>query len=224
MDCAAPLATVQRKPIKANVNRDRPTIGSLKLRLLPDQFVVGAYFFYCVAQSMHAVGSDIRLVDTSLWAKSIVVYCEMCGFSVEDCVLSVNRDLERGTWGSRLKGSLPEHFASLAQHVSGTVVLLRTNTYSIVASSGGMDTALTSATVGVPGREAPQCDPGCTDMEEHRQRATVVVIAEAERDGYGSGGIFRGAVFDHSLQVAPFCTLHGMMSMLPYRNGPVGGV
>ena len=51
----------------------------------------------------------------------------------------------------------------------------------------------------------------------------MVVIAQAERDGYGSGGHFREAIFDHSLQVAPFCTLHGIMSMLPYRHGPVGG-
>ena len=50
-----------------------------------------------------------------------------------------------------------------------------------------------------------------------------MVIAEAERDGYGSGGHFWGAVLDHSLQVAPFCTLHGVMSMLPYRTAPVGG-
>ena len=43
----------------------------------------------------------------------------------------------------------------------------------------------------------------------------VVVVAEAERDGFKGGGHFRGAVFDHSLQVAPFCTLHGMLSTLP---------
>ena len=51
----------------------------------------------------------------------------------------------------------------------------------------------------------------------------MVVIAEAERDGVKGGGPFRGAVFDHSLQVAPFCTLHGMMGILPYKRGPVGG-
>ena len=68
------------------------------------------------------------------------------------------------------------------------------------------------------------CVHGCGDMEEHCEKATMVVFAEAERDGYWSGGHFRGAVFDHSLQVAPFCTLHGMMNMLPYRNAPVGGV
>ena len=36
--------------------------------------------------------------------------------------------------------------------------------------------------------------------------------------------IFWGVVFDHSLYVAPFCTLHGMMRMLPYRRGRVGGL
>ena len=52
----------------------------------------------------------------------------------------------------------------------------------------------------------------------------MVVIVEAERHGFKSGGHFRGAVFDHSLRVGPFCTLHGMMSMLPYKRGPVGGL
>ena len=103
-------------------------------------------------------------------------------------------------------------------------MLLQTNTYNIVTSSFGMDIPLTSATICVPGRESPVCVHGCGDMEEHCQKATVAVIAEAEGDGYGSGDHFRGAVFDHSLQVAPVCTLHGMMSMLPYRTGSVGGV
>ena len=134
VDCDAPLATVQWKPIKANANRNLPTIRSLKLRLSLDQFVAGACFFYSVAQSMHAVGSDGPLLDTSLRAKAIAVYHEMCGLSVEESVLSVNRDLEKGTWGARPQGGLPLHFASLAEHVSGSVVLLRTNTYSIVAS------------------------------------------------------------------------------------------
>ena len=61
-------------------------------------------------------------------------------------------------------------------------------------------------------------------MEEQCHRATVVVIAEAERDGVKGGGHFRGAVFDHSLQVAPFCTLHGVMGILAYMRGPVGGL
>ena len=51
----------------------------------------------------------------------------------------------------------------------------------------------------------------------------MIVIAGVERGGYGSGGHFRGAVFDHSLQVAPFCTLHGVMGILPYTTAPVGG-
>ena len=52
----------------------------------------------------------------------------------------------------------------------------------------------------------------------------MVVIAEAERDAVKAGGHFRGGAFDHSLQVAPFCTLHGMMGILAYKRGPVGGV
>ena len=169
-----------------------PTIRFLKLLLLPDQLVAQACFSYFVAQSMHAVGSDGPLSDTSLRAKAIAVYREMCGFLVEESVLSLNRDLERGTLGARLQGGVPEHFARLAEHVSGSVVLLRTNTYIIVASFG-MDTALTSATVLVPGPEAPLCVHGCGDMQEHCQRATVVVIADAERDGYGNGGHFLGS-------------------------------
>ena len=223
VDCDAPLATVKKKPIKANQNRDLPTIMSLKLRLLPDRFVAGACFFYSVAQSLHAISSDVPLDDAPLRAKAIAVYCEMCGLSVEESALTMNGDLERGTWGARPQGGLPDHFACLAKHVGGSLVLLRTNTYSIVTSAFGMDGALTSAIVWVPGHDAPLCVHGCGDLEEHCQRATVVVIVEAERDGHMSGGHFRGAVFDHSLQVAPFCTLHGMMSMLPYNTRPVGG-
>ena len=139
--CDAPLATVERKPIKANQNQDLPTIRSLKLRLLPDQFVARACFFYSVAQTMHAIGSDGPLADTFLRAKAIAVYTKMCGLSVEESAPIVNKDLERGTWGARPQGGLPEHFASLAKHLGGRVVLLRTNTYNIVASSFGIDSA-----------------------------------------------------------------------------------
>ena len=119
---------------------------------------------------------------------------------------------------------MADHFAALAKHVDGSVVLLRSDRYSIVTSGFGIDSALTSATVWVPGREHPLHYRDCGDMEEQCHRATVVVIAEAERDGVKGGGHFRGAVFDHSLQVAPFCTLHGMMGILAYKRGPVGGV
>ena len=145
MDCHAPLAGVRRKPIKATVTRDLPTIKSLKLRLLPDQCVAGTCFFYFVAHSLHALGSDTRLSDTWLRAKAFAVYREMCGFPIEECALSVHRDLEKEAWGARPQGGLPEHFAKLAEHVGGNVVLLRINTYHIVTSSFGMDTTLTSA-------------------------------------------------------------------------------
>ena len=223
VDCDAPLASVQRKPIKASVNRDLPTIKSLKLHLLPDQFVAAACFFDSVGQSVHAPGSGSPMLDTLLRANAIVVYRETCGFVVEESTLLVHRDLEKETWDARPQGVLPEHFAGLAEHVSGNEMLLRANTYIIVTSAFGMDTALTCATIWLRGRDAPWCIHGCGDMEEHCQRARVVVIAEAERDGYGSGRHFRRAVFEHSLQVAPLCTVHGMMSMLPYRLGPIGG-
>ena len=103
------------------------------------------------------------------------------------------------------------------------MVLLRSNRFNIVTLGFAMDSALTSATVWVPGRDVPLHFRDCGDMEEQCHRATVVVIAEAERDGVKGGGHFRGAVFDHSLRVAPFCTLHGMMSISQYKRGSVRG-
>ena len=92
--------------------------------------------------------------------------------------------------GARPQGCLPERFASLVTHVAGAVPLLRTNTYNIVDSSFGIDTTLTFATIWALGREALVCVHGCGGMEEQCQKATLVVIAEVERDGYGSGGHF----------------------------------
>ena len=96
---------------------------------------------------MHAIGSDGPLGDASLRAKAIAVYREMCGLSFEESSLSVNRDLERGTRGAPPQGGLPEHFANLAKHMSGSVVMLRTNMYHFVASSIWMDSALTSTAI-----------------------------------------------------------------------------
>ena len=115
-------------------------------------------------------------------------------------------------------------YGSLLQRRASQSAPPRSDRYSIVTSGFGIDSALTSAIVWVPGREHPLHYRDCGDMEEQCHRATVVVIAEAERDGVRGGGHFRGAVFDHSLHVAPFCTLHGMMGILAYKRGPVGGV
>ena len=171
------------------------TVRSLKLRILPDQYVAGACFYYAVAQSLHAISSNAPLDSASLRAKAIAVFREMCGVSIQESALSVNRDLEKDTWHGRPQGGMPEHFASLAKHADGSVVLLRSNRFSIVTSGFGMGSALTSATAWVPGRDVPLhfCDRG--DTEEQCHRATVVVIAEAERDGVKGGGHFRGAVF-----------------------------
>ena len=217
------LDDVDKQPNKAEVGRVLPTARSLKLRILPDQYVAGACFYYAVAQSLHAISSNTPLDGASSCAKAIAVFRDMCGLSTQESALSMTRDLEKDTWPGRPQGGTPDHFAALAKHVDGGVVLLRSNRFSIVTSGFGIDSALTSATAWVPGREDPLHFHDCGDMEEQCHRATVVVIAEAERDGVKAGGHFGGAVFDHSLQVAPFCTLHGMMGILAYKHGPVGG-
>ena len=107
MDCDAPLATMRRKPVKVSVNRDLPTIKSLKFRLLTNQYVAGACFFYFVAHSLHAFGSDTLMSETWLRAKAIAVYREMCSFPVEESALSVHRVLKKETWGARPERSLP---------------------------------------------------------------------------------------------------------------------
>ena len=218
------LDDVDKKPSKAEVGRVLPTARSLKLRILPDQYVAGACFYYAVAQSLHAITSNTPLDGASLRARAIAVFRDMCGLSIQESTLSVNRDLEKDTWRGRPQGGMADHFAALAKHVDGSVVLLRSDRYSIVTSGFGNDSALTSATVWVPGWEHPLHYRDCGDMEEQCHRATVVIIAEAERDGVKGGGHFRGAVFDHSLQVASFCPLHGMMGILAYKRGPVAGV
>ena len=164
-----PLDKVDQRPNKAKQNRDLPTVRSLKLRILADRYIAGACFFYAVAQSLHALSSDVPLDDTSL-RKAIGVCGEMSGSSIQESALSVNRDLEKDTWGRRLQGGLPDHFASLAKHVDGSVVLLRTNRFSMVTPRFAMDSELPSPTFWVPGRDVPLCVRGCGDMEEHCQR------------------------------------------------------
>ena len=115
-----------------------------------------------MAQSLHAISSNVPLGGASLRAKAIAMFREMCGLSIQESALSLNRDLEKDTWNGRPQGGMPEHFASLVKHVDGSVVLLRSNRFSIVMSGFGMVIALTSATVLVPGREVPLhfCDSG----------------------------------------------------------------
>ena len=55
-------------------------------------------------------------------------------------------------------------------------------------------------------------------MEEACEQACVIIIGEAERDWFWSGGHFRGANYDRSLQVALFCVLHGIMATLVYTS------
>ena len=129
---AIALDDVDQQPNKAEGGIVLPTVRSLKLRILPDHDVAGACFFYAVAQSLHAINSDALLDSASLRAKAIAVFGEMCGLSIHESALSVNRHLEKDTWHGRPQGGMPRTFSSLAKHVDGSVVLLRSNRFSIV--------------------------------------------------------------------------------------------
>ena len=50
----------------------------------------------------------------------------------------------------------------------------------------------------------------------------MIIIGEAQRDGFRSGGRFRGASYDRALQVAPLCVLHGIMGTLVYTREALG--
>ena len=60
------------------------------------------------------------------------------------------------------------------------------------------------------------------EMEEACERACIIVIGEAKRDGHRRGGHYRGASYDRSLQVAPLCVLHGIMGTLVYTRETLG--
>ena len=67
---AIALDDVDQQPNKAEDGIVLPAVRSLKLRILPDQYVAGACFFYAVAQSLHAISSDAPLDSASLTAHS----------------------------------------------------------------------------------------------------------------------------------------------------------
>ena len=69
-DDAIALDDVDQQPNKAEGGIVLPTVRSLKLRILLDQYVAGACFFYAVAQSPHAISSDAPLDSASLTAHS----------------------------------------------------------------------------------------------------------------------------------------------------------
>ena len=108
VDGDAPLASVRKKTIRANVNGDLPTIRSLNLRLLPDQYVAEACFFYSVAQSLYALPSDIPQSATDLQEKASAVYREVCDSSDKESPTLVHNDLDKETWGARPQGGLPD--------------------------------------------------------------------------------------------------------------------
>ena len=125
-----------------------------------------------------------------------------------------------GTRGPR-EGS-PDHFLHLATHIDEKVVLLRTNRPKMMDSRFGPDTATMSAAVLSPGMAEAKVYHTIEEMEEACEQACVILIGEAERDGFRAGGHYQGASYDRSLQVAPLCVLHGIMGTPVYRRERFG--
>ena len=117
---------------------------------------------------------------------------------------------------------LPDHCRHLATHIDGRVVLLRTTTPKITGSPFGTNTAVTSAAVWSRGMAEAKVYHTTHEMEEACEQAYMILIGEAERDGHRSGGHFRGASYDRSLQIAPLCVLHGIMGTLVYARETFG--
>ena len=223
-DKAAPIEVdgpglrVGRAPSKAKAGRDLPTIHALKLQLLPDDYTPGACFFFAAALSLHALSSRTPLHGADLQVQATIVYREQCGIEVEENALSVFRALEQKAWGTRIWGRLPNHFRSLACHMDGKVVLLCTNTHTLMCARFGSNIAVTCAALWSPGMAEAKVHHMTHEMEEACEQACVIIIGEAGRDEFRSGGHFRGASYDRSLQVAPLCVLHGIMGTLVYTR------
>ena len=150
------------------------------------------------------------------------MYREHCGIEVEENALRVCSALEQDAWGERCWGGLPDHFRNLATHIDGKVVWLCTNTPNMTVSRFGTNTALTSAAVWSPGKAEAKVYRTTHEREEAGAQACVILIGEAERDGYPRGGHFRGASYYRSLLVAPLCVLHGIMGTPVYTRETFG--
>ena len=122
------------------------------------------------------------------------------------------------------RGVWQNNFRHLATHIDGKVVLLRTNTPKIPGSRCGTDTAVTSTAVWSPGMAEAKVYRTTHEMKEACEQACVFLINGAEHDWFRSGGRFRGATYDRSLQVAPLCVLHGIMGTLVYTMRDVWAV
>ena len=98
VDCDASFAVVPKKRIKANVNRDVPPIGSLKLRLLLDRYMVGGCYFHCVAHSLHALASDNPVSSTHHEERVTAVYSGTCDNPNTQSASSLHKELGSETW------------------------------------------------------------------------------------------------------------------------------
>ena len=178
--------------------------------------------FFAAALSLHALRSQTALCGVDLRVQATIMYRERCGIEVEESALSVCSALEEDKWEERSWGGMLDPFRHLATHIDGKVVLLRTNTPKISGSRFGSDTLVTSPAVWNPGMAQAKVYCTTQEMEEACEQACAILIGEAERDGFRSGGYFRGASYDCSLHVAPLCVLHGIMGTLVYTRETFG--
>ena len=93
------------------------------------------------------------------------MYRELCGIEVEEHALSVCGAFEQDAWGTWTWGGLPDYFRSLATHIDVKVVLLRTNTQSIIGQGFGTNISVTFAAVWSPGMAEAKVHHTTHEME-----------------------------------------------------------
>ena len=213
---------LEEDPFKAKASRDLPTIRQVKLRLAPDEYTAGACFFFAAALSLHALRNQMPLSSVDLRVQATIMYRERCGIEVKESALSVCRAVEVDKWDKRPWVGFPNHFRHLPTHIDGKVVLLRTITRKIMDSRFRPNTAVTFAAVWSPGMADAKVYHTIEETAEACEQACVILIDEAERDGFRAGGHYVGTSYDRSLQVAPLCVLHGIMGIVVYTRETFG--
>ena len=73
-----PNRKLKKDPLKAKGGRDLPTIRQVRLRLAPDEYNAGAYFFFAGAVSLHALRSQTPLFGVGLRVHATIMYRERC--------------------------------------------------------------------------------------------------------------------------------------------------
>ena len=169
--------------------------------------------FFVAAQSIHAQQCQTPPQGAQLRVQGTLLYRERCGI-----------EMGKGHGGCYLAptgvgGGLTDHCQKPATNIGGKVVLLCTDTHSIMKERFGTVTAVTFWS---PGGEEAKVYRMTAKMEEECEAACLIIIGEAEKDGFQSGGPFRGATYDRDLQVPPLSFLHGVMRTLVYTREALG--